>query len=145
MAVLFYIYHVSCFNWLVVMAFLWDVSYLLVFPQYVSYYGMKFRLWVHCIAIPRHIVYVIGTLWSHLFTQNTLTSYIPAKPLHNHAIISVHFNHFYCTEICDKLKRDLATYISMWMSVNQHLLCPSKGLNFKLCLIILLFQKMSLL
>ncbi len=39
---------------------------------------------------------------------------IPAKPLHNHHnMLSVHFNHFYCTEIWDKLRRDLAmiTYI----------------------------------
>ncbi len=31
------------------------------------------------------------------------TSYIPAKPLHNYDTVSLHFNHFYCTEICDKL------------------------------------------
>ncbi len=33
---------------------------------------------------------------------------IHAKPLHNHDTSSVHFYHFYCTEICDKLSRDLA-------------------------------------
>ncbi len=38
---------------------------------------------------------------------------IPAKPLQNHDIVSVHFNHFYCTDICDKLSRvlDMLTYI----------------------------------
>ncbi len=40
-------------------------------------------------------------------TFNIIISiYIPAKPLHNHDIVSVHFNNFYCMEICDKLSRD---------------------------------------
>ncbi len=30
---------------------------------------------------------------------------IPTKHLHNHYKVSVHFNNFYCTNICDKLKR----------------------------------------
>ncbi len=30
---------------------------------------------------------------------------IPAKPLHNYDIVSVHFNNFYSTVICDKLQR----------------------------------------
>ncbi len=30
---------------------------------------------------------------------------IPAKPLHNSDTGSVHFNHFYCMGICDKLSR----------------------------------------
>ncbi len=38
---------------------------------------------------------------------------IPAKPLHNHDIVSIHFNHLYCIGMCYKLSRDLAmlTYI----------------------------------
>ncbi len=81
--------------------------------------------------------------------------YMPAKPLHNRDIVSVHFKHFYCMEICDKLSRHLSmlTYIylnvcecsltpSMVFTVvyavsnstftnwkKKHLLCPSKGLN----------------
>ncbi len=49
------------------------------------------------------------------FTPNTTN--IPAKLSHDHDIVSVHFNNFYCTEICDKLNRDLAmlTYISLNM------------------------------
>ncbi len=36
-----------------------------------------------------------------------------AKPLYNWDIVSVHFNHFSCMEICDKLSRHLfmLTYI----------------------------------
>ncbi len=54
-----------------------------------------------------------------MFSFFLLTYFIP---LHNHDIVSVHFNHFYCMEICNKLRRDLAmvTYIY---------LCPSKGLT----------------
>ncbi len=38
---------------------------------------------------------------------------IPAKPLHDSDTVSVHFNHFYCNGICDKLSRHLSvlTYI----------------------------------
>ncbi len=45
---------------------------------------------------------------------------IPAKPLHNRDIVSVHFNHFYCMGNCDNLTRHLSmlTYISTWMSVD---------------------------
>ncbi len=47
---------------------------------------------------------------------------IPAKPLPNHNIVSVHFNHFYYAEICDiELSSELAmfTYISQcgWVSI----------------------------
>ncbi len=37
-------------------------------------------------------------------------SFIPAKPIHNHDRVSEHFNHFYCTDICDKLRRDLSMF-----------------------------------
>ncbi len=33
----------------------------------------------------------------------SITMYIPVKSIHNHDIVSVHFNHLYC----DKLSRDL--------------------------------------
>ncbi len=43
------------------------------------------------------------------------------KPLHNHDIVLVHFNHCYCMEICHKLSRDLAmlTYIYIYINVND--------------------------
>ncbi len=46
---------------------------------------------------------------------------IHTNPLYNSDTVSVHFNNFYCPEICDKLRRDLAmlTYIYLvWMSVD---------------------------
>ncbi len=42
-----------------------------------------------------------------------LVFFIPAKPLHNSDTLSGHFNLFYCTDICDKLRWDLP-----WMSVD---------------------------
>ncbi len=46
-------------------------------------------------------------------------SSLPAKPLHNHAIVSVHFNNFYCTGICDKLSRDLAMITYIYLNVDD--------------------------
>ncbi len=40
------------------------------------------------------------------------------KPLHSDTV-SVHFNHFYCTEICDKLRRCLYMLINMFLYVND--------------------------
>ncbi len=48
--------------------------------------------------------------------QNLFCTYlISAKPLHNHDIVSVHFIHFYCMGICDKLSKHLymLTYICL--------------------------------
>ncbi len=36
---------------------------------------------------------------------------IPAKPLHNRDIASIHFNHFYCMGICHKLNWHLSMLI----------------------------------
>ncbi len=44
---------------------------------------------------------------------------IPARPLHNHDIVSVHFNHFYCTEICDKLGKDLAMFTYIYLNMDE--------------------------
>ncbi len=48
-----------------------------------------------------------------------LTIYRPAKPLHNNDIVSVHFNHFYCMEICDKLSRDLDMLTYIYLNVDD--------------------------
>ncbi len=45
--------------------------------------------------------------------------YIPANPFHSHDIVSVHFIHFYCTEICDKLNRDLAMLTFIYLNVDD--------------------------
>ncbi len=48
-----------------------------------------------------------------------LSLLIPAKRLHNSDTVSVHFNHFYCTEICDKLMRDLAMLTYIYYDVDE--------------------------
>ncbi len=58
---------------------------------------------------------------------------IPAKSLHNHDIVSVHFKHFYYTEICDKLRRDLGMFIYKYLNVNE---CWLTSLNFNSYLLI---------
>ncbi len=44
---------------------------------------------------------------------------ILAKQLLNFDIVSVNFNHFYCTEICDKLSRDLAMLTYIYLNVEH--------------------------
>ncbi len=44
------------------------------------------------------IPYQLNTI-SYMWTCSWI---ILAKPLHNHDLVSVHFNNFYCTEFCDK-------------------------------------------
>ncbi len=64
----------------------------------------------------------------HMWSSNTRSYqqkwsggcvFIPAKPLHNHDIVSVHFNHFYCKEICDKLSRDIAMLTYIYLNVDD--------------------------
>ncbi len=43
---------------------------------------------------------------------------IPAKPLHNSDTVSVHFNHFYCMGICDKLSRQLYMLTYIYLNVD---------------------------
>ncbi len=44
---------------------------------------------------------------------------IPAKPLHNHDIVSVHFNHFHCMGICNKLSRHLSMLNYIYLKVGE--------------------------
>ncbi len=48
-----------------------------------------------------------------------MTLTIPANPLHNHGIVLVHFNDFDCTEICDKLRRDLSLLTYIYLNMNE--------------------------
>ncbi len=45
--------------------------------------------------------------------------FIPAKPLHNHDIVSVHFNYFYCMVISNKLNRVLAMLAYIYLNVDD--------------------------
>ncbi len=44
---------------------------------------------------------------------------IPAKPLHYCDIVSVHFNHFYCMGICDKLTKHLSMLTYIYLNVDE--------------------------
>ncbi len=44
---------------------------------------------------------------------------IPDMSLHNHDIVSVHFDHYHCMEICDKLSRDLAMLTYIYLIVDD--------------------------
>ncbi len=54
---------------------------------------------------------------------------MPAKPLHNYDIVSVHFSNFYCIEICD---RDLVMLTYIYLNVEYFLLTSAmQQLRFK--------------
>ncbi len=54
------------------------------------------------------------------FTRILANAYgIPTKLLHKNDIISVHFNYFYYTEICDKLIKHLAMFIYIYLNVDE--------------------------
>ncbi len=81
----------------------------------------------------------MGDKWCIWLCQHSfeLRYYISAKPLHNRDTVSVHFNNIYCTEICDKLSRDLAMLTYTYLNVDDCRLVssmPSKGLTSKLYL-----------
>ncbi len=54
--------------------------------------------------------------------EMTVHRYIPAKPLQNNDTVSVHFNHFYCMGICDKLSRHLSMLTYIYLNVDECLL-----------------------
>ncbi len=56
---------------------------------------------------------------AHILMDCQLTTFIPNKPSHNNDTVSVHFNHFYCMEICDKLRRDLAMLTYLYVDVDE--------------------------
>ncbi len=68
---------------------------------------------------------MLGPFGGHYFDEEHIswviykTYIIPAKPLHNHAIVSVHFNNFYCMEICDKVSRNLAMLTYIYLKVDE--------------------------
>ncbi len=60
-----------------------------------------------------HVIYTQA--WYNEFDLPMLIN-IPAKPL-NHDIVSVHFNHFYCMGICNKLTRHLSMLPYIYLNV----------------------------
>ncbi len=46
-------------------------------------------------------------------------NYIPAKPIDNSDTVSVHINHLYCTEICDKLRGDFVMVTYIYLNVDE--------------------------
>ncbi len=57
--------------------------------------------------------------YTHTLQGTVHAVLILAKPLHNRDIVSVHFNHFYCTEMCDKLKRGVAMFAYIYLNVDE--------------------------
>ncbi len=61
----------------------------------------------------------------YIFTSNLPINHVsaivmPAKPLHNSDAVSVHFNHFYCMGICDKLSRHLSMLTYIYLNMDEY-------------------------
>ncbi len=70
---------------------------------------------------------------------------IPAKPLHNRDIVSVHFNHFLCMGICDKLSKHLSMLTYIYLNVGECWLTssmPQWRFKLKFLIIMVKFNKM---
>ncbi len=77
----------------------------------------------HCMAHYSHVILTRAIVHEHATsTWPIVLHLIPAKPLHNHDIVSVHFNNFYCNEIGDKLRRDLAVLTYIYLNDQLQLL-----------------------
>ncbi len=65
---------------------------------------------------PTYIYQLVSKHLTHIISSN----YIHAKPLHKHDIVSVHFNHFYCMEICKEGCSYVHLHISQcrWVVIN---------------------------
>ncbi len=66
-----------------------------------------------------HLVIFILYFIIHFFVDHKLTRIIPAKPLHNRDIGSVHFTHFPCIVIWDKLSRHLCMLTYIYLNVDK--------------------------
>ncbi len=47
-------------------------------------------------------IYHSVPFWTFEIAEHQASLFIPAKPLHNRDIVSLHFDHFPCMTICDK-------------------------------------------
>ncbi len=54
-----------------------------------------------------------------LILNKRMCIFIPAKPYHNSVTVSVHFYHFYCMGICDKLSRHLSMVTYIYLNVDE--------------------------
>ncbi len=82
---------------------------------------------------------------SHMSVLFPFTLRIATKPSRNSNTVSVHFNHLYCTEICDKLRRDLAMLTYIYLDVDECWLMssmPYKGFNSTFLSIMLILNNM---
>ncbi len=55
----------------------------------------------------------------YMSTTVQYACFIPAKTLHNSDTDSVHFNHFYCMGICDKLSRHLLILTYIYLNLDE--------------------------
>ncbi len=88
------------------------------------------RFIVEFVCVKYNILYTGVSVWrfGKIFVfRNWFLLIIPAKPLHNNDIVLVHFNHYYCTVICDKLNMDLAMLTNIYLDVYENIYVPAKA------------------
>ncbi len=74
----------------------------------------------HIVPASQNLLHIGCASWfSHSGLLKVGYCYIPANTLHNHAIVSIHFNHFYCMGICDKLSSLLSMLTYIYLNVDE--------------------------
>ncbi len=99
------------------------IYYLTDFKHFASIFSLIFDpieppfQWFEIFLIPHfHKTYLLPKIW---WSTPAPTPSILTQQLHNHDIVSVHFNNFYCTELCDKLSRDFAMLTYIYLNVDD--------------------------
>ncbi len=96
------------------------VQYLVLEPicPYLTTASLGWSVTPTCLIAMKGRVLRAQYSWE-IITLMFFTMNMPAKPLHNSDTVSVHFNHFYCMGICDKLSRHLSMLIYIYLYVDE--------------------------
>ncbi len=102
----------------------WEYQWTSRFLEEVTNHG-EWLLWLRTHA------WIVPCCYISLHVVSLQQVYIPAKPLHNCDIVSVHFNHFHCMGICRQTKKALI-YVNLHISQHGWVLinifyAPGKG------------------
>ncbi len=80
---------------------------MMFFPWYIARYKGPIKI---VFFFPSYIIRYRG---------HKACPFIPAKPLYNRDIVSVHFNNFYYMGICNKLTRHLSMLTYIYLNVDE--------------------------
>ncbi len=117
----------------------------------MTFIAMEPYDWKALVFLRRCCIIFLYNSWPHFLPtreESRLGKYltmlvdihIPAKPLHNRDIVSVHFIHFPWKEICDQLSRHLSLLTYIYLNMDEYWLTyymPQKTLKDSKCLLVM--------